>query len=135
MKKFVLIFMILSIMFSTLPTTIALASGEVTPYYVGIRETRRSLSISGGEAVCYSSVSTRNVDYKISYMMHLQRMDSTWVNVASWTVSGTYRVSREESKEVESGKYYRVKIIGHIYDADWNLIESFEEVSSTQKCP
>lgn len=101
---------------------------------VGIGDVSRTITISGGTVYRISSVCSRDLTYKISYTMYLQRLDSTWTNVASWPVSGTYRASKDGSASVQSGKYYRTKIVGNIYDSNWNLIESFDEESNIVKC-
>lgn len=137
MKRFLTLFFAVVLVASCFATAVSAAKIEdpiVQPYYVGIKDVARTISISGGTASCYSSVSTRDLTYKISYTMYLQRLDSTWTNVASWPVSGTYRVSKDGSASVDSGKYYRTKIVGNIYDSNWNLIESFDEESNIVRC-
>ena len=124
MKKIFSLIFSLVIMISCIAPTVCAAKIEdetVQPYYVGIKDISRTVTISGGTAYCNSSVSTRNLTYKISYTMYLQRLDSTWTNVASWPVSGTYRASKDGSASVDSGKYYRTKIVGNIYDSNCNF--------------
>lgn len=134
MKKVLSILIAIVLMLGAVAPAVYAASGTVIqPYYIGAKEAVPSIKITSGTAECYGRVSTRNPSYKVSLTVSLQRLDSSWVNVHSWSTSGTYNVSLTKYATVTSGKYYRVKLEASVYDGG-NLLETFEEYSGMLYC-
>lgn len=125
MKKIKKILMILLLVCIYIPGSISTvsASGPV-PLYEEITRMDVSLSInSSGRATCSTTVNTSNRN--IEATMYLNQINGSRIKeVASWTLSDSWRLDETRFRYVDKGYDYQVDVFVTIKDSKGNVLES-----------
>ena len=109
-------------------------AGEPIPYYIGTFSTSAAISISdSGEAACWGHVDCYR-GYVADAVMRLQwkNANGVWIDYKSWDSEGTH-VDFDETWNVPTGRTYRVKVVGDIFDEDGNWVEIVDAISGSVK--
>ena len=104
-------------------------NGEIiSPSNIAVTTTYHSLEKISGELSCYAETNVQQ-GYKSGVVVELQRRDSVWTTVKTWSDTGNYYALVDETYKPASGYYYRLKITFKAYDSSWNQVESIVKYS------
>lgn len=110
-----------------------LAEEEVELYYTGTSLVSASIEILvSGKAECWGTVSCYP-GYTADAVMRLQWKDSDgiWIDWKSWDAEGNF-VAFDETYSISSGRTYRVRVVGVIYDSQDNIVEVVDAISGSE---
>lgn len=99
---------------------------ELTSRYSYIMLISAGLRINGSSASSSGQIiPSGNYATNISVNLQQQQSDGTWVTVASWSNnSASGFCDAGGSTTIATGYTYRTYVIGHVYDADGNIIDT-----------
>lgn len=127
MKKYsrtvLLLIMVLTVMLAGVATTHA-----VEARYTGVTGLSATLNLSGNTASCSGSVIVLG-GYTGDLLVELKRDGGT---IASWSDSGSGRLSAGGTRAVISGHSYVVTATVTVYDGNGTLVNSYSEDSPTR---
>lgn len=104
----------------------AATKDEVELLYTYINKISAGLTIDEtlGIATCTGKVDAKSI-VPVKVTVRLQRyQDGSWMNVATWSATGTAGVTCKNNYAVYSGYTYRVYVAGFVYDSEGVLQEA-----------
>lgn len=102
----------------------------VSPTNIAITTMSNNINISSGYLSCYGRTETTS-GYKSAVTVYLQYYDGGWVDLYSWTETGSSSATVDEIYRATSGNRYRLKLSHKAYDSNWNLVETITKYSNT----
>ena len=85
---------------------------EIAPFWQNVSSAQVSISASGRTLRPGLAIVATNSNQRITGTLFLERRSgSTWVNVTSWSVSGTGRLMENKSYTGTTGVTYRARIV------------------------
>lgn len=127
MKRILCLALIMAMLLTlAVPASAAVKDDTAEPQYNQIYSVKSALSIDSaqGIATCAGVISAKT-GYAVRLYIRLQMYkDGDWQLVHSWMASGTAYLSLVKDCAIVSGYQYRTYVIGYVYDADGNLLES-----------
>ena len=107
--------------------TAAAPNSEVDQLRLGrITSLTAELSITAGQADCYSAVQLRNSSDSVTLTMKLQRSSNgtSWTTLKTWTATGRGSVELTKNWSVAPGFYYQTVATAEVYTSSGSLAES-----------
>lgn len=126
MRRFFIFLLACSLLVCCTVSASATVLDNVDPRYTNILDIQAILSIneSTGIASCSGMVTARNVTpVKVNVYLQIQE-NGGWTTLKTWSSTGTTIATVAKGYAVFSGYTYRVNVVGFVYDANGNIIES-----------
>lgn len=126
-----------AVCFSTMCVGVSAKNGSVNmgncilaPYNIAINTTSCNLTMnSPGNLSCNGKTIVRT-GYKAGVTVELQRMDSDWNTIKTWTSTANKEAIVNENWYVTKGYSYRLKTSHYAYNSSGNLIEVIPSYSA-----
>lgn len=140
MKKAVILFLSLLLIFSSISVSVAeersYESSEslIEERFIGLSQVSASLIITNNTAKCKATAFANSSEYKLYVTLSLQKKSgNTWNNIANWSKSGSgvTGVVLSKTKSGLTSGTYRCKTYVRVYDSNGNYVESTTEFSQS----
>lgn len=127
MKRFLIIVLVLSVVFSlSIPGIAAESVQTVTPRYTCINTLNARLAIDErfGLAACNTNAGFSGGSSMVLTCKLQQYNGSTWVTLKSWSESSAYSIAINKNYAVASGYKYRLRVSCSVYNSSGTLLDS-----------